>query len=65
MIERATSGNDLELLKDHPLDLGAKLHVWCDDPTAETEEQIAVAIKDSLRALAQTAARVRRLPTNH
>src|SRR5579883_285571 len=49
----ASSAEDLDLLKHHPLNLGAKLHIWCDDPTAETEEQIAVAIEHSLRALAQ------------
>ena len=49
----ATSRQDVDSLKHHPLNLGAKLHVWCDDPTAETEEQIAAAIHHSLRALAQ------------
>jgi hexosaminidase len=49
----ASSAEDFDLLKHHPLNLGAKLHIWCDDPTAETEEQIAVAIEHSLRALAQ------------
>ncbi len=37
----------------HPRHLGAKLHVWCDDPSRETEEQIAEGIECSLRALAQ------------
>jgi hexosaminidase len=39
-----------------PLDqkhLGAKLHVWCDDPHKETEHQIADGIRCSLRSLAQ------------
>ncbi|MBV9228273.1 MAG: family 20 glycosylhydrolase [Chloroflexi bacterium] len=39
-----------------PLDqkhLGAKLHVWCDDPDKETEHQIADGIRCSLRSLAQ------------
>lgn len=49
----ATSQEDIDLLRHHPLNLGAKLHVWCDDPTAESEQQIAAAIKDALRALAQ------------
>lgn len=49
----ATSARDLDLLDHHPLNLGAKLHVWCDDPTVESEEQIASAIEHALRALAQ------------
>ena len=49
----ATFPQDIDLLKHHPLNLGAKLHVWCDDPTAESEEQIAAAIHHALRALAQ------------
>ncbi|OJF10562.1 family 20 glycosylhydrolase [Couchioplanes caeruleus] len=32
---------------------GAAIHVWCDSPNAETEEQIAAGIRDSLRGLAQ------------
>ncbi|MGH2478980.1 MAG: family 20 glycosylhydrolase, partial [Ktedonobacteraceae bacterium] len=47
------SDQDIDLLQHHPLNLGAKLHVWCDDPTVETEEQIAAAIEHPLRALAQ------------
>lgn len=49
----ATSARDLDLLDHHPLNLGAKMHVWCDDPTVESEEQIATAIEHALRALAQ------------
>jgi hexosaminidase len=49
----ATTQQDIDLLYHHPLNLGAKLHVWCDDPTVETETQIAAAIEHSLRALAQ------------
>ncbi len=37
----------------HPGNLGAKLHVWCDHPEVETEEQIAEGIELPLRALAQ------------
>ena len=44
---------DLDLLRHHPLNLGAKLHVWCDNPGVETEAQIAAAIEHALRALAQ------------
>ncbi|HLG75182.1 MAG TPA: family 20 glycosylhydrolase, partial [Ktedonobacteraceae bacterium] len=33
--------------------LGAKLHVWCDHPDAETENQIAEGIAPLLRGLAQ------------
>jgi hexosaminidase len=32
---------------------GAVLHVWCDYPTAETEQQVAVGIMDPMRVLAQ------------
>ncbi|WP_333770736.1 family 20 glycosylhydrolase [Streptomyces sp. IBSBF 2435] len=32
---------------------GSVLHVWCDNPTAETEDQIASGIMYPLRALAQ------------
>ena len=37
----------------HPKNLGAKLHVWCDYPDLESENQIAEGILYSLRALAQ------------
>lgn len=37
----------------HQKHLGAKLHVWCDHPDAETEQQVADGIETSLRALAQ------------
>jgi hexosaminidase len=33
--------------------VGAKLHVWCDDPAAKTENQIDAEIKPLLQALAQ------------
>jgi hexosaminidase len=33
--------------------LGAKLHVWCDKPGRETEEQVAEGIRCPLRSLAQ------------
>lgn len=47
------NARELDLLKHHPLMLGAKLHVWCDDPGTETEAQVAAAIHHALRALAQ------------
>lgn len=37
----------------HPCNLGAKLHIWCDNPMMETEEEIAQGITCSLRSLAQ------------
>lgn len=33
--------------------LGALVHVWCDDPSARTEEEIAAAVFPRLRVLAQ------------
>jgi hexosaminidase len=45
--------DDAAIASLHPLNLGAKLHVWCDYPDAETESQIAAGIKAPLRALAQ------------
>ncbi|HCU48484.1 MAG TPA: beta-N-acetylhexosaminidase [Micromonosporaceae bacterium] len=33
--------------------LGAKIHVWCDQPARQTEEQVASGIRDPLRVLAQ------------
>ena len=47
------NASELDLLKQHPLNQGAKLHVWCDDPRVETEAQIASAIEHALRSLAQ------------
>lgn len=35
-----------------PRNRGAKLHVWCDRPELETEEEIAAGIREPLRALA-------------
>ncbi|MEV6583400.1 family 20 glycosylhydrolase [Streptomyces sp. NPDC051582] len=32
---------------------GAKLHIWCDTPSAETEEQVAAGVAKALRVLAQ------------
>ncbi|MFH7595640.1 family 20 glycosylhydrolase [Streptomyces racemochromogenes] len=40
-------------LSDPSKNPGSLLHVWCDNPTAETEEQIAAGIMYPLRALAQ------------
>jgi hexosaminidase len=36
-----------------PLNRGSELHVWNDDPTAETEAQIAAGIAPRLRVIAQ------------
>lgn len=41
------------LISDPARNLGSKLHVWCDNPNAETEDQIAGGIFLSLRVLAQ------------
>ncbi|MGW1636336.1 family 20 glycosylhydrolase [Streptomyces lavendulae] len=40
-------------LADPARNPGSLLHVWCDNPTAETEDQIAAGIMYPLRALAQ------------
>ncbi|MEU8465762.1 family 20 glycosylhydrolase [Streptomyces sp. NPDC029003] len=40
-------------LTDPAKNPGSLLHVWCDDPGAETEQQIAAGIMYPLRALAQ------------
>ncbi|HEX6685311.1 MAG TPA: family 20 glycosylhydrolase [Candidatus Limnocylindrales bacterium] len=40
-------------IDDPSRNTGAKLHVWCDDRSAETEDQIADGIRAPLRALAQ------------
>ncbi|MFI6846551.1 discoidin domain-containing protein [Kitasatospora sp. NBC_00085] len=42
-----------QTIDDKSKDLGAKLHVWCDHPDAETEQQVAGGIANPLRALAQ------------
>lgn len=40
----------------HPKNLGGKgLHIWCDNPTAETEAQIGVATYERLRGAGQNA----------
>lgn len=39
--------------QDEPGNLGAKLHVWCDTPDAETEEEVAAGIAPRLRVIAQ------------
>lgn len=43
----------LTIEASHPRHLGAKLHVWCDNPVLETEEEIAQGIAAPLRSLAQ------------
>ncbi|MFB6810647.1 family 20 glycosylhydrolase [Streptomyces sp. NPDC056387] len=40
-------------LTDPSKNPGSLLHVWCDNPTAETQDQIAAGIMYPLRALAQ------------
>ncbi|MER5640610.1 family 20 glycosylhydrolase [Kitasatospora sp. NPDC002227] len=40
-------------LSDGTKNLGSLIHVWCDNPTAETEDQIAVGLMYPLRGLAQ------------
>ena len=39
----------------HPKLLGAKLSVWCDNPDAESEEEVAAGIYGRLRAIAQNS----------
>jgi hexosaminidase len=39
--------------RDEPRNLGSELHVWNDDPEAETEDEIAAGISPRLRVLAQ------------
>ncbi|WP_188316343.1 family 20 glycosylhydrolase [Solihabitans fulvus] len=46
-------GNQTLTAAGRAKDLGAKLHVWCDNPNAETEDTVAAGIKDPLRMLAQ------------
>ncbi|MFD9406565.1 family 20 glycosylhydrolase [Streptomyces sp. NPDC059989] len=48
--DRFEGGNTLSDPAKNP---GSVLHVWCDNPTAETEQQIAAGIMYPLRALAQ------------
>lgn len=38
---------------ERPRNLGSLVHVWCDDPGARTEDQIAAAIFPRLRVMAQ------------
>lgn len=40
-------------ISDGTRNRGSMIHVWCDNPTAETEDQIAAGIMYPLRALAQ------------
>ena len=40
-------------ITDPARNLGSNIHVWCDNPNAETEEQIAGGIRQPLRVLAQ------------
>jgi hexosaminidase len=41
-----------EVPKNHPLNLGARLHVWCNTPRLETEGHIANEIRNTLKILA-------------
>ncbi|GHJ43169.1 hypothetical protein Cs7R123_05110 [Catellatospora sp. TT07R-123] len=40
-------------ISDGTRNLGTNIHVWCDNPNAETEEQVAAGIRYPLRVLAQ------------
>ena len=42
-----------QTLSDPTRNRGSLIHVWCDNPTAETETQVAAGIRDPLRMLAQ------------
>ena len=50
---RAPREPDFALSPDEPKNLGSELHVWNDDPNAETEAEVAQAIAPRLRVLAQ------------
>ncbi|GCF06993.1 beta-N-acetylhexosaminidase [Dictyobacter arantiisoli] len=45
--------NQHTIAPHHPLNVGAKLHVWCDYPNEQTEQQIDAGIELLLRSLAQ------------
>lgn len=47
---------------DQPKNLGSKLHVWCDEPDKQTEAQIATAIRERLRVMAQHTWRTPSVP---
>jgi hexosaminidase len=38
---------------DESANLGSLIHVWCDNPNAQTQAQVAAGIRDPLRMLAQ------------
>lgn len=42
-----------QTITDKSRNLGSLIHVWCDNPNAETETRIAAGIRDPLRMLAQ------------
>jgi hexosaminidase len=42
-----------QTINDASRNLGSNVHVWCDNPNAETEDQVAGGIKYTLRVLAQ------------
>jgi hexosaminidase len=50
--EREGWGYPISMPAQHPKLIGAKLNIWCDEPGAETEEQVAQGIHERLRAMA-------------
>jgi hexosaminidase len=40
-------------INDPSRNRGSQIHVWCDNPNAETEDQVAGGIRDILRVMAQ------------
>ncbi|MEV6108734.1 family 20 glycosylhydrolase [Streptomyces sp. NPDC051940] len=46
-------GNQNLNTADRAKNLGSKIHVWCDNPGAESEATVAAGIRDPLRMLAQ------------
>ncbi len=51
-LEWSTSQN-LSVTAPNPKLLGAVFHVWCDQPSAQTEDQVAKGIMNPLRGMAQ------------
>jgi hexosaminidase len=49
------AGNNWSVAPRDPRLLGAKLHIWCDNPDAETEDQVAAGIMNALRGVAQNS----------
>ncbi|TDQ01575.1 family 20 glycosylhydrolase [Labedaea rhizosphaerae] len=42
-----------QTITDAGANLGSVIHVWCDNPNAQTQEQVAAGIRDPLRMLTQ------------